>query len=117
MTIDLSTTYLGMKLESPFVASACPLTGRLDSLKALERAGTPVEHIRRLASSDPLDCDPAGSSQRLNRGNGWHSSRVGCSQSDAGGCGRLANRIGAAEPRHGAPNTDPKGIGPMDDRP
>ncbi len=39
MTIDLSTTYLGIKLESPFVASACPLTGKLDSLKALERAG------------------------------------------------------------------------------
>lgn len=37
--IDLQTTYLGMRLRSPLVASASPLTGRLDSLLALERAG------------------------------------------------------------------------------
>jgi dihydroorotate dehydrogenase (fumarate) len=37
--MDLSTTYLGMDLRSPIVASAGPLTGRLDSLRALEAAG------------------------------------------------------------------------------
>jgi dihydroorotate dehydrogenase (fumarate) len=36
---DLSTTYLGLELRSPLVASASPVTGRLDSLVALERAG------------------------------------------------------------------------------
>jgi dihydroorotate dehydrogenase (fumarate) len=36
---DLRTTYLGMPLRSPLVASASPLTGHLDSLLALERAG------------------------------------------------------------------------------
>ncbi len=37
--IDLSTTYLGLQLRSPLVASPGPLTGELDSLKALEAAG------------------------------------------------------------------------------
>jgi dihydroorotate dehydrogenase (fumarate) len=36
---DLETTYLGLHLRSPLVASASPLTGHLDSLAALERAG------------------------------------------------------------------------------
>ena len=36
---DLRTTYLGMTLRSPLVASASPLTGHLDSLLALEEAG------------------------------------------------------------------------------
>lgn len=37
--MDLSTNYLGMTLRSPVVASAGPLTGRIDSLLALEEAG------------------------------------------------------------------------------
>ena len=36
---DLSTTYLGLPLRSPLVASSGPLTGRIDSLRALEQAG------------------------------------------------------------------------------
>jgi dihydroorotate dehydrogenase (fumarate) len=36
---DLATTYLGLRLRSPLVASASPLTGHLDSLLALQRAG------------------------------------------------------------------------------
>lgn len=39
MTVELDTTYLGLRLRSPLVASASPLTGRLASLRALERAG------------------------------------------------------------------------------
>lgn len=39
MTADLRTVYLGLELSSPLVASASPLTGRLESLRALERAG------------------------------------------------------------------------------
>jgi len=39
MSVDLSTTYLGLKLKNPLVASAGPLTGDLDSLKRLEDAG------------------------------------------------------------------------------
>ena len=36
---DLSTTYLGLHLRSPLVASANPLTGDVDSLRSLEAAG------------------------------------------------------------------------------
>ena len=39
MTADLSTTYLGLELKNPLVASSSPLTGKADSLKALEEAG------------------------------------------------------------------------------
>ncbi|TWU42487.1 dihydroorotate dehydrogenase-like protein [Novipirellula artificiosorum] len=39
MAIDLSTQYLGMKLDSPLIASASPLTGDIDSLQKLEQAG------------------------------------------------------------------------------
>lgn len=39
MTADLTTTYLGLTLSGPVVASAGPLTGRLDTLLRLEAAG------------------------------------------------------------------------------
>ena len=39
MSPDLSTTYLGLKLVSPLVPSASPLTANLDMLKRLEEAG------------------------------------------------------------------------------
>ncbi|MGE5762816.1 MAG: dihydroorotate dehydrogenase-like protein, partial [Mycobacterium leprae] len=37
--IDLSTRYLGLFLRSPLVASASPLTGRIETLRQLEAAG------------------------------------------------------------------------------
>lgn len=37
--MDLSTSYLGLSLRSPLVASSGPLTGRLPSLRALEDNG------------------------------------------------------------------------------
>jgi dihydroorotate dehydrogenase (fumarate) len=39
MSVDLRTTYLGLKLANPLVVAACPLTDSLDSLKRLEAAG------------------------------------------------------------------------------
>jgi dihydroorotate dehydrogenase (fumarate) len=36
---DLTTTYMGLPLRSPLVASSGPLTARIDSLRALEQAG------------------------------------------------------------------------------
>ena len=36
---DLHTTYLGLSLHSPLVASAGPFTGDLDRLAQLEEAG------------------------------------------------------------------------------
>jgi len=39
MTADLRTRYLGLDLSNPLVVSSCPLTGRLESLQSIERAG------------------------------------------------------------------------------
>ncbi len=38
-TVDLSTTYLGLELKSPLVASASPLSERIDNYRRLEDAG------------------------------------------------------------------------------
>lgn len=43
MSVDLSTYYLGMKLNNPLGVAACPpLTGNVDTLKRLEAAGASV---------------------------------------------------------------------------
>jgi dihydroorotate dehydrogenase (fumarate) len=39
MRAELTTTYLGMLLKNPIIASAGPLTGDVDSLQRLEQAG------------------------------------------------------------------------------
>jgi dihydroorotate dehydrogenase (fumarate) len=39
MTVDLTTTYLGLKLKNPLMISACPLTADIDQLQRLEQAG------------------------------------------------------------------------------
>ncbi len=42
MSVDLGTTYLGLRLAHPIVPSASPLAGDLDGLRALEAAGAPA---------------------------------------------------------------------------
>src|ERR1700730_11410069 len=37
--MDLSTTYLGMKLRTPLVPSASPLSEGIDKIKQMEQAG------------------------------------------------------------------------------
>jgi len=39
MSVDLGTTYLGLKLRNPLVVSACPLSMQLYALQRLEAAG------------------------------------------------------------------------------
>ncbi len=39
MTLDLSSSYLGLPLKNPLVASSCPLTGDIEMLRSLEAAG------------------------------------------------------------------------------
>ncbi|WP_406695843.1 dihydroorotate dehydrogenase-like protein [Singulisphaera sp. Ch08] len=39
MSIDLGTTYLGLELRNPLVASASPLTGHVEILRQMEEAG------------------------------------------------------------------------------
>jgi dihydroorotate dehydrogenase (fumarate) len=40
--MDLSTTYLGLKLRTPLVPSASPLSEEVDGIKAMEDAGAPA---------------------------------------------------------------------------
>lgn len=42
MTVDMSTTYLGLDLASPVMPSASPLTGDIDHILALVAAGAPA---------------------------------------------------------------------------
>jgi dihydroorotate dehydrogenase (fumarate) len=42
MSLDLSTTYLGLELPHPVVPSASPLTGDVDHIHALVEAGAPA---------------------------------------------------------------------------
>ena len=39
MNVDLSTTYLGLRLRNPLVVAPCPLTNELYNLERLEEAG------------------------------------------------------------------------------
>lgn len=45
---DLSASYLGLRLRSPLVASASPLTGKIETLRALEEAGAGAVVLRSL---------------------------------------------------------------------
>ena len=39
MSVDLSTTYMGLKLKNPLVVGACPLTNQIEWIERLERVG------------------------------------------------------------------------------
>jgi dihydroorotate dehydrogenase (fumarate) len=49
---DLTTTYLGLELTSPLVASASPLTGRIDTLVQLAAAGAAAVVLPSLFEED-----------------------------------------------------------------
>jgi dihydroorotate dehydrogenase (fumarate) len=46
--VDMRTDYLGLELANPIVAAASPLTGTIDSLRALESAGVGAVVLRSL---------------------------------------------------------------------
>jgi len=52
--VDLSTTYLGLRLRNPLVASASPLTGKLDTLRVLEDHGVAAVVLPSLFEEDIL---------------------------------------------------------------
>lgn len=71
MSVDLRTTYLGLELRNPLVASASPLTGHVEVLRQMEEAGVAAVvmpslfeeqfereelAIRRLIESGSDDC-------------------------------------------------------------
>jgi dihydroorotate dehydrogenase (fumarate) len=46
--VDLTTTYMGMKLKNPVVPSASPLSARLDNIKRMEDAGAAAVTLHSL---------------------------------------------------------------------
>ena len=52
MSVDLSTTYLGLRLAHPVVASSSPLTGSVDTLHALEDGGAAAVVLPSLFEED-----------------------------------------------------------------
>ncbi len=52
MSVDLSTTYLGLRLAHPVVASSSPLTGSVDTLHALEEGGAAAVVLPSLFEED-----------------------------------------------------------------
>lgn len=58
---DLTTTYLGLPLRSPLVASASPLTGYLHGLLALQQAGVAAVVLPSLFEEEVEDDSPPDS--------------------------------------------------------
>jgi len=48
MSVDLSTTYLGLELRNPLVIAASPLTEKLDNLRRLEESGAAAAVLHSL---------------------------------------------------------------------
>jgi dihydroorotate dehydrogenase (fumarate) len=68
MAADLTTTYLGLELASPVVASASPLTGALDTLTELEAAGAAAVVLPSLFEEQVERVGDLESMDRYNRG-------------------------------------------------
>ena len=73
-TIDLSTTYLGLKLKNPLVASSSPLCEDVGNIRRMEDAGAAAVVLHSLfeeqidLESDELDRFITESSEHLRRG-------------------------------------------------
>lgn len=48
MSVDLSTTYLGLELENPLVVSACSMMEKVDNLRKVEEAGASAAVLHSL---------------------------------------------------------------------
>jgi dihydroorotate dehydrogenase (fumarate) len=55
-TIDLSTTYLGLKLKNPLVASASPMCQDVNNVRRMEDAGASAVVLQSLFE-EQLDID------------------------------------------------------------
>jgi dihydroorotate dehydrogenase (fumarate) len=67
MPADLTTTYLGLTLECPLIASSSPLTGKLETLRAIVEHGAGAVVLPSLFEEEVTDGDGA-SSEAL-----WHA--------------------------------------------
>jgi dihydroorotate dehydrogenase (fumarate) len=82
---DLSTTYLGLKLRSPLIASASPLTLNLDNARALEDAGAAAmvlpsvfqeqieEEAEELEAATTVGAESVAEASSFMPPNVWHS--------------------------------------------
>ena len=55
--VDLKTTYLGLELKNPLVASASPLSEKVETVQALEEAGLVETDIQGLVYKYILDAN------------------------------------------------------------
>src|SRR5204862_7711461 len=65
--MDLSTTYLGLRLRTPLVAAASPLSEEIDSIKQMEDAGASAVVLHSLFE-EQLRQDSAELNQQLEYG-------------------------------------------------
>src|SRR5258708_19777406 len=65
--MDLSTTYLGLKLRSPLVVAASPLSEEIDTIKQMEEAGASAVVLYSLFE-EQLRQDSVELAQNLERG-------------------------------------------------
>src|SRR4029453_6898390 len=70
--MQLATTYLGMKLRTPLVPSASPLSEKLDNIKRMEDAGASAIVFHSLFEEQ---LRPANHPMRRGSGNGGEFSR------------------------------------------
>ena len=67
--MDLTTTYLGMKLRSPLVPSASPLSVEVDNLKRMQDAGAAAVVLQSLFEESwsffMLDAELRGETEKL----------------------------------------------------
>ena len=61
MSADLTTTYLGLQLECPLIASSSPLTGRLESLREIAEHGAAAVVLPSLFEEEVADEDVSAS--------------------------------------------------------
>jgi dihydroorotate dehydrogenase (fumarate) len=65
--MDLSTTYLNLRLKHPFVLGASPLTGNLDNVRRLEDGGCAAIVMHSLFEEQIAPGPPAGAMPELDR--------------------------------------------------
>jgi dihydroorotate dehydrogenase (fumarate) len=96
---DLSTTYLGLPLRNPLIATAGPLTGRLSTLRRLEDAGVAAVVLPSLFEEEVL-ADEQALHHTLEQGGDSHPEAAGYLPADPlgpGGAERHAELVQAAK--------------------
>ncbi len=106
MSVDLTTTYLGLELAHPVVPSASPLTGDIDSLLRLEAAGAAAVVLPSLFE-EQIEHDAMQVHYSMEYGSGQFAEATGGYLPDMieynTGPGSYADLVGAAKDALGIP--------------